>query len=125
MNNLIIGVDFDGTIATNKYPEVGSLRWFARPVLRWAERRGHTLILWTCREEKPLWDAIHALTVWGISMHYYNSNCPARVKHYGQDQRKLGYDVLIDDRASYVCWLLVPFRILWAEYKEKTRRVAR
>lgn len=47
-DNLIIGVDFDGTCVTHKFPEVG-LDIGARNILRSLVDRGHRLILFTMR----------------------------------------------------------------------------
>lgn len=50
--NLIIGIDFDGTVVTHEYPNVGK-DIGAVPVLRKLVERGHKLMLWTMRGTKP------------------------------------------------------------------------
>jgi hypothetical protein len=48
---MIIGVDFDGTVVTHEYPEVGR-DIGAVPVLKKLVERGHNIILFTMRSHK-------------------------------------------------------------------------
>ena len=118
---MVIAVDFDGTIVKNRWPDIGPFRFLARPVLRWLQRRGHTLILWTCREHKHLGAAKRFLWLHGIWFDYYNLNAPARVTEYGGDCRKISADLYIDDRAGWVFWPFVWLKILLLEAREWLR----
>ncbi len=136
---LYIAVDFDGTIVRNKWPEIGPFRWMARPVLRWMKRRGHCLILYTCREcnlklcgveneccicnECLLCDAISAMEKIGISFDHINENAPERTQLYSGDCRKISADWYIDDLAGFLGWWSVPIIVWWLERKGiKSRR---
>ena len=118
---MVIAIDFDGTIVRSKWPDIGPFRFAAKPVLRWLQRRGHTLILWTCREHKHLEAAKRFLWSHGIWFDYYNLNAPARVTEYGGDCRKISADLYIDDRAGWVFWPLVAAKVLWMEAREWLR----
>ena len=113
---LVISVDFDGSMVKNEWPLIGDLRFGAVSVLRWLKRRGHSLILNTCREGrllKPIID-IH-WGDYGIQFDHVNENTPERIRQYGGDCRKISADWYIDDRAGFLGWWSIPFIILWLE----------
>ena len=56
---MVIGVDFDGTIVEDKYPEIGKEIPFATETLKMLIKNHHRLILWTVREGKYLEDAVN------------------------------------------------------------------
>ena len=114
---LVIGVDFDGTVVKSKYPKIGRFKFGAKFVIRWLYQRGHTLILWTCREGTLLHEAIWVCLMNGISFHYHNKNATKRIKRYGGDCRKLSCDILVDDMAGFVFWPWVFVRVLLKEVK--------
>ena len=120
---LVIGVDFDQTIAKTKYPTIIKPKFLAIPVLKWLKRR-HTIILWTCRVDKHLDSAVDWCDKQGVSFHHINNNCFDRIKKYGGDCRKLSCDILVDDMAGFVFWPWVVVRVLIKEVKlrESTRR---
>ena len=98
---MIIAVDFDGTLAFTEYPIIIS------PIMRVIEfckgrkELGDTLILNTCREGKPLEEAVEWCKLFGLTFDYVNENPPERIAIYG-DCRKIYADVYIDDHN----WLL-------------------
>ena len=56
---MTIAVDFDGTIVTHEYPNIGKPIPFAIETLKKLQQEGHhQLILWTCREVQYLQYAI-------------------------------------------------------------------
>jgi hypothetical protein len=128
VKQLVISVDFDGTIVKSKYPEIGKLRWLAKPVLRWLKQQGHILILNTCRQDKALcncFEGDRALTEArmflhdnGIDFDYCNHNARHLIDQYG-DCRKIGADLYLDDKAFFPGWWIVPLVVLWMEF---TRR---
>lgn len=74
---MIIAIDFDGTIVSHKFPEIGEDNG-AIPVLKSLIDNGHKLILHTMRGEKPyegrnlLAEAVEYLekndiTLWGVN----------------------------------------------------------
>ena len=96
-----IAVDFDDTITyVNDYPNTGQLKPEAIEVLKKLKKK-YTLILWTCREGKPLQDAVDLLAKNGIEFDYVNE-CPEK-------SRKVVADVYIDDRAfgGIVDWKII------------------
>ena len=53
-----IAVDFDGTIVTHKYPEIGEEIPFAIDTLKMLIQDHHKLILWSVREGELLEEAV-------------------------------------------------------------------
>lgn len=58
MNKNYIAVDFDGTLVTHDYPEVGQELPGAVETCKALIAEGHQLILWTMRSGKELQDAV-------------------------------------------------------------------
>ena len=63
-----IAIDFDSTLTMNNiFPNIGDPRmWLIEKAIEW-RKKGHRLILWTCREdispeEKAFWPAKNYLT---------------------------------------------------------------
>jgi len=98
---MIFAIDFDSTLFEEWYPDVGPMLPHAKEVVNWLYNQGHTIIIWTCREGEVLDAAIEALDLNGVKYHYVNVNDPERIKRYGWDSRKLGCDVMIDDRCLF------------------------
>jgi hypothetical protein len=130
MKQLTIAVDFDGTIVKDRYPEIGPFRFGAIQILKWLKRRGHILILNTCRTDPfytppyspgkyPLLEAALFLDKIGIKFHCLNQNIPERIKQYGSDCRKISADLYLDDKAFFPGWLVVSFVVLWMERKTR------
>lgn len=95
----IIAVDFDGTIVTHEYPNIGEELPFATETLRMLIRDHHRVILWSVREGKLLQDAIDWCRERGVEFYAINRDYPEEEKeknnHYS---RKLKADYFIDDR---------------------------
>lgn len=115
---LILAVDFDGTITTN--PDMGSiedmeLREDVKEVLGRFHDDGLRLILWTCRAGKALEEAEIFLVSNGM-FHYFdtiNDQLPEIKEKYEPDvARKIGADFYIDDRN------LMGKEINWREIEE-------
>ena len=116
---LVIAIDFGGTIVRNEWPKIGKFRIGARKVLKWLKRRGHTLILNTCREKELLEDVHEFCWCHLISFHHYNKNCPKLISEYGGDCRKISADLYLDDRAFFPGWIVIPVVVLWLEWKKR------
>lgn len=95
----VIAVDFDGTIVTHEYPNIGEELPFATETLRMLIRDHHRVILWSVREGKLLQDAIDWCRERGVEFYAINRDYPEEEKeknnHYS---RKLKADYFIDDR---------------------------
>lgn len=101
-----VAVDFDGTLCTDAFPEVGE----PKPVVIGYAKRlaaaGSKIILYTSRENgsrKLLDEAIDFCTAQGIRLYAVNEN-PGNphAKKYGlkpSDGRKVYADLYIDDKA--------------------------
>ncbi len=54
----IVAVDFDGTLTSNEFPDIGEIN---NNVVNWVRGRkdnGATIILWTTRQNKKLQEAL-------------------------------------------------------------------
>jgi hypothetical protein len=125
---LDISIDFDGTIIKDGYfPEIGPLRLGAKYWINWMARRGHYLILNTCRcnhYKNPAYNfalgkAYMFLQYTHLHFELVNQNKQKAVDYFGADPRKLSVDLNIDDKSLIPwSWWMVPFFVLLAEYKK-------
>ena len=96
---MIIAVDFDGTIVTHEYPQIGKEIPFATQTLKMLAKDGHRLILWTVREGRLLEEAVKWCNERGVDFYAVNKDYPEEEldnnNHYS---RKLKADIWIDDR---------------------------
>jgi Predicted hydrolases of the HAD superfamily len=96
----IIAVDFDGTLFTDEYPEVGYPIWSVINYCKEQKDKGAILILWTCRNGEDLTEAVELAKSVGIDFDYVNENTRENLAMYGgRDNRKIYADEYIDDRA--------------------------
>ncbi len=96
---MTIAVDFDGTIVTHEYPQIGEERPFAVETLKMLINDRHRLILWTVREGKLLEDAVEWCRERGIEFYAVNKDYPEEKQEGNQHYtRKPKVDVWIDDR---------------------------
>lgn len=97
--NMIIAVDFDGTIVEHRYPAIGREIPFAIETLKKLAKEQHRLILWTVREGKLLEEAINFCRERGLEFYAVNRDYPEEEKNKNNHfSRKLKADVWIDDR---------------------------
>lgn len=105
---MIIAVDFDGTIATDRFPEIGEPIFFAIECLREFKKVGHKLILWTCREDSPerkyLTEAVEFCRERGIEFDAVNENTPDSPFNLLGKSRKVYADFYIDDKSLQPEW---------------------
>lgn len=101
----IVAVDFDGTLCSDEFPGVENINTHAVEVLKKYRQRGGKLILWTCRHDKPLEDAVEALRALGLEFDAVNANIPEHVKEWTEKtgdttfSPKVHADLYIDDKA--------------------------
>ncbi len=94
-----IAVDFDGTVVTHCYPEIGEELPFATETLRMLIKDHHRLILWTVREGKLLQEAIDWCHERGVDFWAINRDYPEEEEENNNHfSRKLKADYFIDDR---------------------------
>lgn len=95
----IIAVDFDGTICTDAWPEVGDPIEPVIEYVKYRQSKGARLILWTNRVGKPLEDAVAWCAEQGIILSAVNDNLPDVVERFGSNCRKIFANEYLDDRA--------------------------
>lgn len=120
---MIYAIDFDGTLVNSQYPYIGEERKLSTHMLdktgiekfipatdfcKELQRKGHKLILWTCREGEPLQEALRWCLYRGLIFDAVNDDLP-QVKQCFPDAlkswegskraRKIHADVYIDDKA--------------------------
>lgn len=118
----IMAVDFDGTVVTHMYPQIGSEAPHAVRVMKRVQAAGNKIILWTCREEDPsnaeaeyLQKAINWMYESGIQLYAVNeTRVDDDFRNPAGERRKVLADLYIDDRnigipKAYGCvdWLWV------------------
>lgn len=96
---MTIAIDFDGTIVTHKYPEIGEELPFAIDTLKMLIADKHQLILWTVREGQLLDDAVQWCKERGLEFWAVNRDYPEEERENNNIySRKLKVDMFIDDR---------------------------
>lgn len=96
---VVIAVDFDNTIAKTEYPKIIAPIPETIEFLRKAKEDGAEIILNTCREGKELQEALDWCKENDVPIDRANENSPTRIKLWGNDCRKIGADLYIDDKA--------------------------
>ena len=102
---IIIAVDFDGTVVTHEYPDIGSEIPNCVTVLRRLNKSGAKLILWTMRSNEFLqsaidWFAERDIELWAVNENPQQKSWTESPKAYAQ--------LYIDD-AALGCPLQKPF----------------
>lgn len=96
---MTIAVDFDGTIVTHEYPNIGKEIPFAIQTLKLLQKDGHKLILWSVREGKLLNEAVQWCRERGLEFYAINRDYPEEETNNSNNySRKLKVDIWIDDR---------------------------
>lgn len=93
-----LAIDFDGLLCENKYPNIGKPKWNIINMIK-ARQKDMSTVLWTCRRDKQLEEALNACKEWGVEINYVNENAPDVVRSYGCDPRKVVAVEYWDDRA--------------------------
>ena len=96
----VIACDFDGTLVSNAWPEIGTPNHEVIKAMIQEREIGNKVILWTCREGKMLRDAVEFCADHGLYFDAVNKNLPERIAKHGTDPRKIGADEYIDDLSS-------------------------
>lgn len=95
----IIAVDFDGTLCTNKYPDIGEANEQVVTYVRAMKEFGYRIILWTCRSGDLLQEAVKWCKEQGIMLDAVNENLPDIIEYFGADTRKIYAHEYIDDKS--------------------------
>lgn len=94
----ILAIDFDGTIVTHAYPEIGELQKNAVEAIRNLHAKGYYIIIWTCRFGQHQDNVERFLQSHGIPYDEINEHHPDVRDFYKNDTRKISADIYIDDR---------------------------
>ena len=120
MLNKVIAIDFDGTIVNDEFPNVGKLKPKSLMVIKKLINAGHTIVIWTCRDYGIIKDFVD-VNFKGIQNFkvYINENPPELRHKFGNDPRKLGADLFIDDKALFtneVDWVKIEKELIRLKY---------
>ncbi|GHU77182.1 hypothetical protein AGMMS49992_24340 [Clostridia bacterium] len=84
----VIAIDFDGTLCSDAYPDIGNAREAIIKLAKEAQRYGANIVLWTCREGDLLNEALTWCKKHGLQFAAVNDNIPARIALWGNNSRK-------------------------------------
>ena len=109
---VLVAIDFDGTLTEserNLYDYTIDKK--AIKYVKAMQRHGAKIILWTCREDKLLVNAISSLYKNGLICDYINEGNGKR-----PDSRKVNADIYIDDKACLT-------KINWKKYYKAVKQL--
>lgn len=95
---MIIGVDFDGTLCEHKYPEIGKANLELIDILIAKRKQGYKLILWTCRHDIRLDEAVKWCKDLGLEFDAVNDDVQETKDTFTYKSAKIYADIYIDDR---------------------------
>lgn len=102
MQPKIIAVDFDGTLCESAWPKIGRPYMGVVDYILRQQKRGHKIILWTCRTGMLLDEAVRWCENLGIIFDAVNENLPEIYEKMSGYSRKIVADYYIDDRNRLV-----------------------
>jgi hydroxymethylpyrimidine pyrophosphatase-like HAD family hydrolase len=122
-NNLIIAIDFDGTIVEDAYPKIGATQLFAFETLKKLKSEGYRLILWTYRSGSKLDEAVAFCNDNGIAFYAVNKSFPEE-EFNEKYSRKIHADIFVDDRniGGFIGWTEVYKQIFNYEPEVKKKK---
>lgn len=95
----ILAVDFDGTLVENQFPGIGEPDHVIAGAVRAYQEMGWKIILWTCRTDEMLQDAVDfCKEKLGIEFDAVNDNLPEVQQYFGGNTRKVFANLYWDDR---------------------------
>jgi len=121
--NLIIAIDFDGTIVEDAYPNIGKPMIFAFETMKKLQSEGHRLILWTYRTDKKLQEAVNFCKQQGLEFYAINKSYPEE-EFDGKISRKINATFFVDDRniGGFIGWTAVHKLLLNYEPEIKKKK---
>lgn len=94
----IYAVDFDGTLHSGKYPDIGEPNEELIEFIKQKQTEGDKAILWTCRSGKKLKKAVKWCKEQGLVFDAVNRNLKENIAFFGSDSRKVYAHYYVDDR---------------------------
>ena len=119
MRPKIIACDFDGTLFTDNYPNVGEPIFMTINMLKLEQQEGAKIILWTNRSDEPLTKAVQACNEEGLFFDAVNDNLPEIIATFGCNTRKIFADEYWDDRMIQLVHIKHPGQINIKLYFER------
>ena len=116
MKDLIYAVDFDGTLCVSEWPGIGAPNLPLIEHLIERQREGVRLILWTCRVNERLQEAVDWCKQYGLEFDAINDNLSDQVELYGNNARKVHADVYFEDKAVDKAKFNIPFHMVHEKY---------
>ena len=101
MRKTIVAVDFDGTICEHRFPNIGKVKEGAVEAIKKLKEDGVIIILWTCRYDSLLEEAVAFCHSVGIYPDHINTNYSGLPF---ETSSKIYADYYIDDRAYGTNW---------------------
>lgn len=98
----VYAVDFDGTLAVTRFPEIIAAKPKVVAAVKLLKAQGHKIILWTSRAGRDLEAAVDWCQGQGIVFDAVNEPLPEQIARWGNDTRKVYADFYIDDKAMRV-----------------------
>lgn len=95
----IIAIDFDGTLCEDRWPLIGPPIEINIALAKEAQAAGSRLILWTCRTDERLQEALEWCAAHELYFDAVNANLSEIIKAYGSESRKISADEYWDDKA--------------------------
>lgn len=99
---MIVAVDFDGILCRDAFPGIGKPNYGAISLVREIIDAGHEVVLWTCRVDQRLVEAVEWCHDRGLHFCAVNDNAPSNKAKYGKEYpngtRKVYADVYMDDK---------------------------
>lgn len=102
MDFKIIAVDFDDTLCTNRWPDIGEPNMSLIEWLKQEALAGTKLILWTCRTGEMLDSAVQWCADHDLYFDAINDNIPESTERFGSNSRKVFAHTYIDDKAIQI-----------------------
>ena len=104
----IIAVDFDGTLVSDKFPDIGEKNSVVFCQVKGLQNMGWKVILWTCRcndkNGDQLDEAVAYCNIHGLCFDAVNKNIPEVIEMFGGDTRKVYADKYLDDKNLGYYW---------------------
>ena len=95
---MIYAVDFDGTLCSDGFPDIGIPNKSLIVFLCEEKAKGAEIILWTMREGKILNQALDWCKKQGLEFDAVNDNAQSQKQLWGNNPRKVYADCYFDDK---------------------------
>lgn len=130
-NNLpkIVAVDFDGTLVTDNFPDIGEPIEDMFASMKYLRENGVKVVLWTSRNmyknRDLLEEAIQFCNEQGLEFDAINENVQEVQELTGEDTRKIYADLYIDDKSVHAIqsplYWLNSVGLNWVDYLNHMR----